>query len=75
MLASIAIVFSIVAIVATIMICFKDHENCTKVLYSACVILTLIGIVFFIFAIGMSALVGGTHYGCSYIEVGLKNKT
>lgn len=74
-LAALVIVAAIVLIIASLMICLKDKIACTKVLYGSCTVLTLAGIIFFILSIAMSAGTAGTHYGCSYVEVGLKNKT
>ncbi len=43
-------------------------------MYLIFTVLTLMGIVFFVLSIVMSATTVGSHYGCKYIDGGLQTK-
>jgi hypothetical protein len=69
-IAGLAILFAIILLISTIMISWKNRIP-SKIFYSSCTILSIIGILFFILSLAMSAATAGTHYGCHYIEKGI----
>lgn len=74
-IASLALITSVLVIIGTCCICFKDKLPWSKVLFAACVVITFLAILCFILSLGMSAATAGSHYGCHYIEIGLQNKS
>ncbi len=73
-LASLSLVFSIILIVSALFICQCNKFSIRKLIYPSCFIISIIGILFFIISLVMSAATMGTHYACHYIDIGLQTK-
>jgi len=66
-IAGLTILFSIVAIVSTCIICIKSKWATRKVLYAAVAVLTVLGLLVFILSIALSGSTAGVHYMCHYV--------
>lgn len=66
-IAALALITAIVVIIATTCICFRDKLAWSKVIFGACVVVTILAILCFILSLVMSVATAGSHYGCHYI--------
>lgn len=73
-LAALSLLFSIILIISAICVCQCNKFSIRKLMYPSCFFISIIGILFFIISLVMSAATMGTHYACHYIDIGLQTK-